>query len=226
MQHSPCQPSTTLNNWVSILCYFRSLTKMMTAVIPYWLVKKEIQVVMDKIGNPGQKVSIFCPWCVYKNNIDYLDFPPNFSHAQCRALKSQTSIEGKKSYPLVHIWISEPWRAIQSLLCSTLLQLNLLFSSPFFLSDSIFSLTSFLSESSSSYSDLFSSVHVCMLSHFSCVWLLATLWTVAHHVYPMDSPGKNTGVSKPRPPPGESSQPRNWSHFSYVSCLGKQVLYL
>lgn len=30
---------------------------MRTVVIPYWLLKEEIQVVMDKIGNPGQKVS-------------------------------------------------------------------------------------------------------------------------------------------------------------------------
>ena len=30
----------------------------------------------------------------------------------------------------------------------------------------------------------------CMLSCFSCVWLLATIWTITH----LDSPGKNTGV--------------------------------
>ena len=35
----------------------------------------------------------------------------------------------------------------------------------------------------------------CLLSHFSCVWLFATLWTVAHQVpRPWDSPSKNTGV--------------------------------
>ena len=38
-------------------------------------------------------------------------------------------------------------------------------------------------------------VHVGMLSCFSCVWLLATLWTVtARLLCPWDSPGKNTGV--------------------------------
>ena len=34
-----------------------------------------------------------------------------------------------------------------------------------------------------------------MLSLFSCVRLLATLWTVAHHLLcTWNSPGKNTGV--------------------------------
>ena len=38
-------------------------------------------------------------------------------------------------------------------------------------------------------------VRACTLSHFSCVWLSATLWTVAVKLLcPWDSPGKNTGV--------------------------------
>ena len=36
---------------------------------------------------------------------------------------------------------------------------------------------------------------VCALSHFSCIWLFATLQTVGTSVFcPQDSPGKNTGV--------------------------------
>ena len=36
---------------------------------------------------------------------------------------------------------------------------------------------------------------VCMLSHFSCVQLFVTPWTVAHQTpLSMDFPGKNTGV--------------------------------
>lgn len=73
-QHSLCQQGRTLSNWISVLWYFRSLTKTMTALIPFWLVKKEIQAVTDEIGNPGQKVSGFCPWCVYKDNITWI-FP-------------------------------------------------------------------------------------------------------------------------------------------------------
>ena len=39
-------------------------------------------------------------------------------------------------------------------------------------------------------------MHACMLSCFSRVWLLATLWTVpARLLCPWDSSGKNTGVS-------------------------------
>ena len=34
-----------------------------------------------------------------------------------------------------------------------------------------------------------------VLSHFSCVWLFVTLWTVAHQApLSMDSPGKSTGI--------------------------------
>ena len=42
------------------------------------------------------------------------------------------------------------------------------------------------------------SLCVCMLSHFSHVWLFATLWTVAHQNFSVhwDSPGKNTGVGR------------------------------
>ena len=38
-------------------------------------------------------------------------------------------------------------------------------------------------------------VIVCVLSCFSCVWLFATLWTIAHQSpVSWDSPGKNSGV--------------------------------
>ena len=41
----------------------------------------------------------------------------------------------------------------------------------------------------------YQTVSVYMLSCFSCVWLFATLWTVACRLLcPWDSPGKNTGV--------------------------------
>lgn len=36
--------------------------------------------VMDKTGNPGQKVSIFCP-DVFTKTILIIGFSPNFSHA-------------------------------------------------------------------------------------------------------------------------------------------------
>ena len=39
------------------------------------------------------------------------------------------------------------------------------------------------------------SLRVCMLNHFSHVWLFVTLWTVACRLLcPWDAPGKNTGV--------------------------------
>ena len=37
-------------------------------------------------------------------------------------------------------------------------------------------------------------LRVCLLSSFSCAWLFATLWIVAHQSpHPRDSPGRNTG---------------------------------
>ena len=36
-------------------------------------------------------------------------------------------------------------------------------------------------------------------------------------------PGKTTGVEIPSS--RGSSQPRNWTHISYVSCIGRQILY-
>ena len=51
----------------------------------------------------------------------------------------------------------------------------------------------------------------CMLSHFHCVWLFATLWTVAHQ------PSLSMGFSRqeywsglPRPPPGDLP-PQGWN---------------
>ena len=38
-------------------------------------------------------------------------------------------------------------------------------------------------------------ISMCVLSHFSCVWLFETLWTVAARLLcPWDSPGKSSGV--------------------------------
>ena len=73
----------------------------------------------------------------------------------------------------------------------------------------------------------YSSTRVCMPSHFSHVWFLATLWTVAHHT-PL-----SMGFSRQENPlewvamlsPRGSSQPRDRIHISYVSWIGRQVLY-
>lgn len=131
-----------LNNWVTLSWYCRSLTKTRIAVIPYCLVKERIQVVMDKIGNPGQKVSGFCPWCVHKVNIDYLDscHHPNFSSAWCRTLKTAQGKEDPLiilsfgSYLNQHV-LATCWPKWLSLLCvsldSTLLQLSQPFSASF-----------------------------------------------------------------------------------------------
>ena len=66
----------------------------------------------------------------------------------------------------------------------------------------------------------------CMLRCFSRVQLFATLWTVA-------PPGSSVrGILQARipewvavPSSRGSSQPRNRTHVSYVSCVGRLVLY-
>ena len=66
----------------------------------------------------------------------------------------------------------------------------------------------------------------CVLSHFSHVRLCATLWTVA--IQSLLSMGiflartlKWVATSSSR----GSSQPKNQTRLSYVSCIGRQVLY-
>ena len=62
---------------------------------------------------------------------------------------------------------------------------------------------------------------VCVLSHFSRVWLSATLWLQpARLLCPWDFPARTLEwVTKPSS--RGSSQPRDWAHVSYVSCIGR-----
>ena len=68
---------------------------------------------------------------------------------------------------------------------------------------------------------------VYVLSHFSCGLFFATPWTVAHQA-PL-----SVGILQARtlewvamPSSRGSSQPRDRIHYSYVFCIGRQVLYL
>ena len=52
------------------------------------------------------------------------------------------------------------------------------------------------------------SICVCVLSRFSCVWLFATLWTVAHQVpLPMGFSRQEYWSGLPCPPPGDLPGP-------------------
>ena len=68
-------------------------------------------------------------------------------------------------------------------------------------------------------------LYVCVLSHFSCVWLFATLCTAwgssVHGVLQARILGW-VAISFFR----GFSRPRNQTHISHVSCIGRQVLYL
>ena len=64
------------------------------------------------------------------------------------------------------------------------------------------------------------------LSRFSCVWLLVTLWTVAHQAplskgFTKDLPLEWIAISSSR----GFSWPRDRIHISYVSCIGRWVPY-
>ena len=64
---------------------------------------------------------------------------------------------------------------------------------------------------------------VCVLSH---VLLFTTLWTVARQApLSMGFPRQEYWSGLPCHPPGESSQSRDQTHVSYVSCIGMQVFY-
>ena len=68
--------------------------------------------------------------------------------------------------------------------------------------------------------------YACVFSHFSRVQLFATLWTVAHPA-PL-----SLGILQLRildwvatPPSRGSSLSRNQTSISFVSCIGRRVLY-
>ena len=58
-------------------------------------------------------------------------------------------------------------------------------------------------------------LHACVLSHFSSDSLDCSL--------PCDFPGKNPGVGCHALLQG-SSWPRDWTHVSYISCIGRCVI--
>jgi len=67
--------------------------------------------------------------------------------------------------------------------------------------------------------------YVCLLSRFSHVWLFVTQWTGTHQALFM-------GILQARilewavmPSSRGSFQPRDQTHLSYVSCVGRQILF-
>ena len=68
-------------------------------------------------------------------------------------------------------------------------------------------------------------MRTCMFGCFSRVWLFVTLWTVVHQApLSMGFPSENPGMGF-MPSSRRSSWPRNQTHSSYVSCIGRWVLY-
>ena len=66
----------------------------------------------------------------------------------------------------------------------------------------------------------------CVLSHFSHVRLCETLWTVARQApLSMGFSRQKYWSGLPCPPPGNLCDPGHWTLVSYVSCIGRQVLY-
>ena len=65
----------------------------------------------------------------------------------------------------------------------------------------------------------------CVLSHFSCVWLFATLQTAAHQgPLSMEFSRQEYWSGLPFPSPGDLPNPEIES-ASLVSCIGRHVLY-
>ena len=74
------------------------------------------------------------------------------------------------------------------------------------------------------YSSFVSCMHAC-LSHFSCVWLFATLWAVAHQApLSMGFSRQEYWSGLPCPPPGFLHNP-GIKTTSLVSSIGRQILY-
>ena len=63
-----------------------------------------------------------------------------------------------------------------------------------------------------------SSLLLCVLSHFSPVWLFVTPWTVAHQApLSMGLSRQEYESGLPCPPPGDLLNPRDWTYVSYIS---------
>ena len=78
------------------------------------------------------------------------------------------------------------------------------------------------------YSDVNCPVSVCVLSHFSRVRLFVTLWTVALQVpVSLGLSRHNYCSGLPCPSPGEGGvfPTQGLNPVSYISCIGRQVLY-
>ena len=68
-------------------------------------------------------------------------------------------------------------------------------------------------------------LYACMLNRFSCVWLFETLWIAAHQV-PVHRILQATILEWIATPSFKgSSQSRDLTCVSYVSCIGRQLLY-
>ena len=66
---------------------------------------------------------------------------------------------------------------------------------------------------------------VCVLSHFSCLRLFATLWTVAHKApLSMGFSRQEHWSGFPCPPPGDLPNP-GIEPVSQVPCTGRRILY-
>ena len=68
-------------------------------------------------------------------------------------------------------------------------------------------------------------VGVCVLSHFSCIQLFETLWTVARQApLSMRFSRQEHWSALPCPPSGDPPNP-GVKPVSHVSCIGRQILY-
>ena len=64
--------------------------------------------------------------------------------------------------------------------------------------------------------------HACILICLHCLWLFATLWTVAWQVLlSIGFSWQEHWSGLPCPPPGGSSWPRDLTHISYISFTGR-----
>ena len=68
-------------------------------------------------------------------------------------------------------------------------------------------------------------VHLCVLSHFSHVRLFASSWTVAYHAALFIEFSRQEYWWVTMPSSRGSSRSRDRIHISYLSCIGRRVLY-
>ena len=161
--------------------------------------------------------------------------PSNIARADSAEIHGHLEISGEWAQPNIFKLFKHIFYILRNLWCKLLLSLQITCNSLLYPQLQVGGIRKKDGLQSDQFTDQFTIYRMvfqwedpcaCMLRCFSCVQLCATPWTVALQT-PLSTGILQGGIldwvamSSSR----GSSQPRDWTHISYVFCIGRQVLY-